>query len=119
MAIAYRESNRAKDWVNLILAVLLFISPWVLGFKGDTAPEWNAWIFAVILAILALAAISAFAEWEEWISGLLGVWLIIAPFVLSFATNQHALWTHIVLGVLTAIVSFWSVWDFRHSPHPA
>jgi hypothetical protein len=39
--------------------------------------------------------------------------------VLSFASNQHALWTHIVLGVLTAIVSFWSVWDYHHSPHPA
>lgn len=119
MATAYRETNKARDWINLVLAVLLFISPWVLGFKGEMAPAWNAWIFGVILAILALAEISAFAEWEEWISALLGIWLIIAPFVLSFASQTHAMWTHVILGALTAIVSFWSVWDFRHEPHAA
>jgi len=73
----------------------------------------------VILAIVALAEISAFAEWEEWISALLGIWLIIAPFVLSFSSQTHAMWTHVVLGVLTAIVSLWSVWDYRHEPHAA
>ena len=119
MSIAYRESSRVKDWVNLILAVLLFISPWVLGFAGETVPAWNAWIIAVIIAILALAAISAFAEWEEWINGLLGVWLIIAPWVLSFSSSTHALWAHVVLGIITAVVSFWSVWDYRHTPHAA
>jgi hypothetical protein len=119
MSTAYRESNKVKDWINLILAVLLFISPWVLDFKGETVPAWNAWIIGVVLAILALAEISAFAEWEEWISTLLGIWLIIAPFVLSFASHTHALWTHVVLGVITAIVSVWSVWDYRHTPHAA
>ncbi|MBV9568924.1 MAG: SPW repeat protein [Hyphomicrobiales bacterium] len=119
MSIEYRGSSRVKDWINLILAVLLFISPWVLGYAGEAVPAWNAWILAVVIAILALAAISAFAVWEEWITGLLGIWLIIAPWVLSFAANPHALWAHVVLGVITAIVSFWSVWDYRHTPHAA
>ena len=38
MSMAYRENNRAKDWINLVLAVLVFISPWVLGFHSDTKP---------------------------------------------------------------------------------
>ncbi len=58
MSTAYRESNKVKDWINLILAVLLFISPWVLDFKGEIVPAWNAWIMGVVLAILALAEIS-------------------------------------------------------------
>jgi hypothetical protein len=113
------EGKRPQDWVNLILAACLFISPWVIGFAGETVPAWNAWIIAVVLAVVAIAAISAFAEWEEWVNALLGAWLIIAPWVLGFAGSMQARWTHVVLGLLTAAVSIWAVWDYRHTPHAA
>lgn len=117
MATTLMESKRPQDWVNLVLAVCLFISPWVVGFAGEMMAAWNAWIVAVLLAIVAVVALSAFAEWEEWLSLVLGLWLIVAPWVLGFAGSLNALWAHLVLGVLTAAVSAWAVWDYRHSPH--
>jgi hypothetical protein len=101
MPISYGEGNRLRDWINLILAALLFISPWVLGFASATVPAWNAWIVGVVLAVLAIAAISASAEWEEWISALLGVWLIISPWVLRFSATTDAVRADVILGVLT------------------
>jgi len=111
------EDRKPQDWINLVLAVCLFISPWVLGFVGTTAAAWNAWVVAIILGALAIAALSVFAEWEEWINLVAGLWLIVSPWLLGFAANMNAMWTHIVIGILAAAVSAWAIWGHRHIPH--
>lgn len=114
MAMNVTEGKKPQDWINLILAVCLFLSPWVLGFAGEVNPAWNAWAVSVALAVIALAAISAFAEWEEWVNLILGLWLVAAPWVLDFVANVNALWTHVVVGLIVAAVSAWALWDYRH-----
>lgn len=106
--------RRAQDWANLILAVCLFLSPWVIGFATDAVPTWNAWIAGIVLGALAIAALSAFAEWEEWVNMVIGLWLIVSPWLLGFVANMNAMWTHVILGVLVAALSAWAVWDYRH-----
>lgn len=109
--------RRPQDWCNLILAGLLFFSPWLMGFAGDFMPTHNAWVIGAALALVAVAALSAFAEWEEWLNLALGLWLVAAPWMLGFTGNFTAFWTHIVLGLLTAAISAWAVWDYRHESH--
>ncbi|AVA26542.1 SPW repeat protein (plasmid) [Rhizobium sp. CB3171] len=116
MAIALMKGKRTQDWANLVLAVCLFVSPWVFGFTSEAMPSWNAWIVAVMLGVLATAALSVFAEWEEWANMALGLWSIASPWLLGFATNVSAMWTDVVLGVLIFAVSLWAVWDVHH-PH--
>ncbi|TCU20145.1 SPW repeat protein [Rhizobium sullae] len=114
MAITWMEGKKSQDWANLVLAVCLFISPWVIGFSAETMPSWNAWIAAVILGALAVAALSVFAEWEEWANLVLGLWMVVSPWVLGFTANASAMWTAVVMGVLIAAVSLWAVWDVHH-----
>ncbi|YBV95209.1 SPW repeat protein [Phyllobacteriaceae bacterium JZ32] len=111
------QDRKMQDWINLVLAVCLFVSPWVIGFAAAMAPAWNAWIVAVIMGALAIATLSAFAEWEEWANLVLGLWLIISPWVLAFTANTSAMWTHLIIGVIVAAVSAWAVWDYRQHPH--
>lgn len=113
MANAALERNKGQDWANLVLAVVLFISPWVVGFAPVVAAAWNAWVVGVVIAALAIAALTAFAVWEEWISLLLGLWLIVSPWVLGFSPDKGAMWTHVILGVVAAAISAWSLWDYR------
>lgn len=40
-----------------------------------------------------------------WLTGILGVFLVIAPFVLGYADNMLALWSSIVLGAVVFLVS--------------
>lgn len=40
-----------------------------------------------------------------WVNVVLGVWLIVAPYVLSYSTTSTALWNDIIIGVLVAIVA--------------
>ncbi|MBB3290204.1 MULTISPECIES: SPW repeat protein [Rhizobium] len=116
MAMPLMERKRMLDWVNLILAACLFVSPWIFGFTAEMIPSWNAWIVAALLGVFAVAALSVFAEWEEWASLVLGLWLIASPWLLGFAPNASAMWTDTVLGVLIAGASLWVVWDAHH-PH--
>jgi len=68
-----------QDWINLVCGVLLFISPWVLGFSGDQAAAWTGWIGGVVIAVMGLAALAQFAEWEDWVALIAGVLMIISP----------------------------------------
>lgn len=43
-----------KGWSELIpavLAVIVFVSPWLFGFASVTALAWSAWVIGVLLAI--------------------------------------------------------------------
>ena len=116
MALSWTENKTAQDWINLVLAVCLFISPWVIGFVAETTPTWNAWIVGIALGVFAVATLSMFAEWEEWVNFVLGLWLIVSPWLLGFAASVNAMWTHVVMGVLVAAVAAWAIWGHRHTP---
>ena len=121
------RSDRWRDWAMLVLAVWLFLSPWIFGFAaaapggeavaaGFTTAAWNAWILGVVIAVLALWAAFQFAEWHDWANGVLGIWLVVSPWILGFAALTAALWNHVVVGLLIVALAAWELWDVRHQP---
>ena len=44
-------------------------------------------------------------NWTRWIMVMLGVWLILSPFVLGFTTDQ-AVWNNIIVGFLVMVFAF-------------
>lgn len=102
-----KKYDQLPDWANLAVAGLLVVAPFFLVFVNITAAAWNAWIVALVIAGLAIAAILRYAEWEEWINALLGLWLLVSPWILGFTEVPAALWTHVVLGVFVALFAAW------------
>ena len=47
----------------------------------------------------------------SWANFALGIWLIIAPFALSYRRIQAALWEDVVVGLLVAAYSLWRALD--------
>lgn len=39
------------EWVQIVLAVVLFFSPWLIGFTAVTAMAWTAWLAAVAIVL--------------------------------------------------------------------
>jgi len=113
------EYKHPQDWANLVLGVLLFLSPWVLGFRSDQHASWNAWICGAVIAVLAIGALSMFQEWEEWLNLIVGLWVVAAPWVLGFAAIMAAMWAHVVIGLLVAAAAAWEIWEVRHHPQAA
>ena len=107
------------DMINLILGAWLFVTPWIFGFAGSVA-GWNAWIAGALIAVVALAALMAFTEWEEWANLLLGLWLLVAPWNLSFEGHTAATNNHVIVGVVVAVLAGIELWlTYRKPPHVA
>ena len=87
------------DLYNLVLAMLLFVSPWLFAHaSGAAAIDLRA--SGAAIAIISLAAMVVFSNWEEWANLLLGIWLVASPWVLGFA---HTSAMHFSTGVGAAV----------------
>src|SRR4051794_1177925 len=87
------------DFYKLLLAIFLFVSPWLFAYaSGIAITDLRASGAAV--AVISLAAIVAFANWEEWALLLLGLWLIVSPWVLGF---PHTSAMHLSIGIGFAV----------------
>jgi hypothetical protein len=114
------RENYWQDWANAIVAVWLFVSPWVLQFgAGATAADgatagvlqaaqvaaWNAWVVSVIVFLVAISAISRMDFWQEYVNIVLSIWIFVAPWILGFMLLPRASWNHWIVGVLIFLFS--------------
>ena len=106
-----RQSTRWQDVINLLVGLWLIISPWAVSYSGDERAMANAVIFGIIVAVLSVAALTAFQEWEEWINALIGIWLIISPWVLGFSGDNAAMQNLVVAGIIVLVLSVWSSFE--------
>lgn len=100
-------ARRWQDWVNLVLGLWLFASPWVLGY-ADTTAAWNAYALGAAIVVFAAIAANAPHAWEEVVNALLGVWLVISPFVLGFSDARTVTYHTIIMGLLVAGFAVWA-----------
>lgn len=107
-----RANERAMDVLNLVLGALLFLSPWVFEFAAG-APTYNAMISGAIIVLLSIAALAAFAEWEEWLNLVVGLWVLVSPWVLGFV-GTTAMWIHVVIGAIVAVLAAIELWMTHH-----
>lgn len=107
--------------INFAFAILLFLSPWILGFAYGKA-GLNAWASAVVLALFSMVAVVSFAEWEEWIDLAVGAWILVSPWVLGFEAGSSATKIHVMIGVivtaLSALELFKEHWPPRTTASP-
>jgi SPW repeat len=105
----------ACDVANLILGAFLFLSPWIFHLSPG-AESWSAWVSGAIIAILSIAALAAFAEWEEWINLILGLWVVVSPWVLKFSGSTDAMRTDVIVGIIVAVIAAIELWMLHRSP---
>ena len=100
------RKQRWQDWMSLILGIWLFLSPFFgLGVTGNAA--WNSWIFGAVIAVMSAWALARPQIWEEWVNLAVGVWVLIAPWVLAFTPQTGATWNHIIVGLVVAADAIW------------
>lgn len=110
-SIANRKTEEAAiDIGNAIVGVCLALSPWVLGFTQEAGAAWNAWIVGAAVAVIAIGALVSFNHWEEWLNLALGIWAIVAPWVIGFSALAAATYAHVIAGIIVAALAAAELW---------
>jgi hypothetical protein len=105
--------KRWQDGVMIILGLWLLISPFALRYANVTGIESiSSYVFGIAVVLFASIAVARPQMWEEWINLVLGICLILSPFVLQFGTDTVARWNHIVLGVLVGGDALWAMLQY-------
>jgi hypothetical protein len=101
-----REST--LDIYNLVFALILFVLPWFL-VRGTETVDVDLWVSGAAIGVISIAAVLAFAWWKEWVNLLLGLWLIVSPWLLGFA-HTPAMHFSIGIGVVVAFMAALEIW---------
>jgi hypothetical protein len=110
MEVAMSDLSNAKlcDIGNLILGTVLIILPWAFGFAPGPQSE-NGLITGVILIAVSIAALTAFAVWQEWVNLIVGLWLIVSPWVLNLQSAE-AVRIEFTIGIIVAVFAKNELW---------
>jgi hypothetical protein len=103
------------DVANLILGAFLFFSPWIFGFDAGKVSQ-NAYIAGIVIAVLAIGALAAFTIWEEWLNLIVGLWVLVSPWVLSFHGTTRPMAVHVVIGIAVAVLAAIEIWMTSQAP---
>jgi hypothetical protein len=110
---------RTASGLNVILGIWLVVSAFILATTG--AELWNNLLVGVFVLILASTRVSTptiSTKPLSWINALVGLWLIVSPFVLDYASLAET-WNDIGVGVLLLIFAAWSASLPRTTPATA
>ena len=107
---AQRPVARALDGLTILSGLYLALSPWIIGFTrfaGTGDLRVNNLITGIAVAVMAMGLASAFGRTHgvAWTVPLLGVWTIIAPWVVSGPTPRGGtIISNVVVGALITVL---------------
>lgn len=121
------KAFRWRGLVTLIVAISVFLSAWLsLGQINDVVStdvnhsiqESAAWLTTVAAAVLLLLGLLSLFMRRAWLAGLrllVGVWLVVSPWVLGNGVGTIPTLILVAGGVAVIAVAAFDLYrDFRH-----
>lgn len=103
-----------EDWFGMLLGLLIALSPWAAADEVGHAAVWNAALIGVAVFFLAELEYVALTRWEETGELLLGLWLVMSPYVFGYFNTGTLRFWHSTLGglvILLAALELWQDWE--------
>lgn len=107
-----------EDWCGMLLGALIVVSPWFPIYEEGVAAGHQALILntvAIGLVVFGLSQLEyvALQRWQEVITLLVGLWLVVSPYVLGYSGAGFLRVYHTSLGavvVLLGVLQLWQDW---------
>ncbi|WP_132057897.1 SPW repeat domain-containing protein [Halorussus amylolyticus] len=116
------ETGSTGGWISAIVALLggwLVVSAFV--FEPPAANFWNDIIVGAAIGIIAGYNAIKTDDYEAVSTGaaslvaLLGLWMVVAPFVFETLT-ETAFWSDVITGALVAVLGGYNAYQSRSAP---
>jgi hypothetical protein len=104
--------NRWQHWVIALSGIWLLVSHLVLRYaEFQPGVLWNTWVVGV--AIILVSAGRFIAEipepTQDIVHAALGLWLMVSPWVLGFASHPTARNNSLAIGLIVAMTALWAM----------
>lgn len=101
--------NHWQDRANAVVGAALILSPWAIRYDSDMTATANALIVGVALIAAAFGAIATHKAWEEWVEAILGLWMLLSPWMLGFSHHTGAMLCAVAAGLIVVVFSLWTL----------
>ena len=113
MAYAVHHPHRGQvataSGLDVLAGIWLLISPFVLHFIVHNATTNNV-ILGIIVGVLALIRFLGTDDLPvlSWINVILGIWVLISPWALGFASARVPMTNNVITGIVVIVLAAWS-----------
>jgi len=107
--MSIRRIAHTPDWSSLAIATILLLAPWILHYTSWMATLATSFSAAILLLLSAVA----FAEIDDSETPeyfIVGVWLLVSPWILGFWPDTRALLVHLLVGGVLVAYAAWEIW---------
>jgi len=104
-----KNKMQTTSGFNIAAGLWLLLSPYILGFAAITVALVNNILLGIVIGVLALFRVykPEKTSWLSVVNAILGLWLIISPFALSFG-SAAPIWNNVILGIIVVVMAVWS-----------
>lgn len=108
-----------EDWCGMVLGALIVASPWFpiqehLPTGGQQMIIVNTVAIGLVVFGLSQLEYVALQRWEEVATIVVGLWLIVSPYMLGYSGEGFLRVYHTSLGavaVVLGVLQLWQDWD--------
>lgn len=117
------DATKWLSGINALLGAWLVISPFLLTTTegGLSASVWNNILIGAVIFVIAgynyyrQSRDQAVSTGSASLVALLGLWMIVAPFVVFAVGTAAMFWSNVVTGVLVTIMAVYVAYEGREA----
>lgn len=105
------QTAKIPSGLNILFSLWLIVSSFLLGYFGtNMVAFWDALIVGVVVLVLAWIRESnpARASYLSWINAVLGIWMILSPFILGISAVPGVMVNFIIVGIAFLVFGVWA-----------
>ena len=94
-------------WLTGLAGAILMAAPYIFGYSDNTSALWTSLLVGLVVVVASIWEGLEIRKnnWEYWVAGIVGIFAILAPFLLGFGSHQTATWTSMIMGGLIAVLA--------------
>jgi hypothetical protein len=101
-------------WVNILLSVVLLLSPFYSFMWNNVPAAWNTWLFSAAALVIGIyELIVGGRALGGFLNALVGLWLFLSPWLVGYAGMNGVSWTNWIVGALLFFDTLWALWQIK------